>query len=291
MEPFKRFETAKGPSLFLLPEWMEISEGLTVGFTGREGGESTTPWESLNCGLHVGDENAAVLDNRRRLAEALQWPYEAWTCGEQVHGNRVYQVKREDRGRGRLDRESAIQEADALMTAEKDVLLTSFYADCVPLYFYDPAEEVIALAHAGWKGTALEIAHHTVEAMSEAYGCLPANIRGGIGPSIGQCCYEVDGVVLSKIEPLVRELDELMQTRGLAGEQVVLPASEGKARINLKELNRQIMIKAGILPTRIELSEWCTGCRTDLFFSHRMEGGQTGRMVSWIGMGRGEALA
>ncbi|UVI32207.1 peptidoglycan editing factor PgeF [Paenibacillus spongiae] len=291
MEPFKHVETAKGPSLFLLPEWMALKEGLTAGFTGRHGGASAAPWESLNCGLHVGDRDEAVLDNRRRLAEALQWPYEAWTCAEQVHGNRVYRVTREDRGKGRDSRVTAVQDTDAIMTADKDVLLTSFYADCVPLYFFDPVQEAVALAHAGWKGTALEIARHTVEAMSEAYGCQPANIRGGIGPSIGLCCYEVDAAVLGRMDPLIRELDALLKASGFEAGPIAQPTSEGKARINLKELNRQIMIKAGILPMHIELSEWCTGCRTDLFFSHRMEGGQTGRMVSWIGMGRGEGTA
>ncbi|QHW30361.1 peptidoglycan editing factor PgeF [Paenibacillus rhizovicinus] len=292
MEPFvQQYEhdhehdrEAKGPSLFLLRRWTERYAGITAGFTGRDGGASAAPWTSLNCGLHVGDANEAVVLNRRRIAEALGWPFEAWTCAEQVHGDRVMVVGKADRGKGRESRSSSVGDADAMITNEKNVLLTSFYADCVPLYFYDPVKGVVALAHAGWKGTVLEIARKTVEAMSERFGCVPEDIQAAIGPSIGLCCYEVNEVVLDRVIPLVRQLN-------LAQDAVVVPTTEGKARINLKELNRQIMIKAGILPSCIEYSEWCTGCSTDKFFSHRMEGGATGRMVSWIGISEGDLNA
>ncbi|QHT60364.1 peptidoglycan editing factor PgeF [Paenibacillus lycopersici] len=281
MEPFvQRHEPeleAKGPSLFLLRPWTERYPGMTAGFTGREGGCSEAPWGTLNCGLHVGDANEDVVRNRRRIAEALGWPFEAWTCAEQVHGDRVTVVGAEDRGKGRESRGSSVGDADAMITTERNVLLTSFYADCVPLYFFDPAKGAVGLAHAGWKGTVLEIARKTVEAMAVSFGCKPSDMHASIGPSIGLCCYEVNEVVLERVIPLIRDMR--LDESGLA-----VPTGEGRARINLKELNRQIMIKAGILPSRIECSEWCTGCSTSLFFSHRMEGGATGRMVSWIGI-------
>ncbi|CAH1213731.1 Polyphenol oxidase [Paenibacillus plantiphilus] len=291
MEAFKRNDSAKGPSLFLLEKWMHADNRLTSGFTSRMGGGSGEPWTSLNCGLHVGDASEDVVRNRQLIADALDWPFDAWTCGEQVHGNHVHIVRTADRGSGRADRGSAVADTDALITAEKDVLLTSFYADCVPLYFYDPVCEVIALAHAGWKGTVMEIALETVAAMQTGFGCLAENIRGAIGPSIGSCCYEVDGIVLDRVEPLVKELARSQSQFGADFEVMVKHVGEGKAHINLKEINRQLMIKAGILPINIEMTEWCTGCSTDIFFSHRMEGGATGRMASWIGMKRGEASA
>lgn len=268
---------------------MKADDRLTAGFSSREGGVSAAPWNGLNVGLHVGDRAEDVVRNRELLAEALGWPFEAWTCAEQVHGSRVYQVTSEDRGRGRDSRESAIGDADALMTNEKGVLLASFYADCVPLYFWDPKQEAVALAHAGWKGTVAEIAVRTVEAMREAYGSRPADIQAAIGPSIGGCCYEVDENVLRHVRPLLEQLRVLgiEAADGLDG--VIAETAAGRARIDLKEINRQIMIKAGILPTHIEITQWCTGCRTDLFFSHRMEQGRTGRMASWIGLGRGAA--
>ncbi|MFC4103902.1 peptidoglycan editing factor PgeF [Paenibacillus xanthanilyticus] len=291
MEPFISTTAAKSPSLFLLPSWMKADDRLTAGFSSRMGGVSASPWNELNVGLHVGDRAQDVVRNREVIAEALGWPFEAWTCAEQVHGSRVHRVTAEDRGRGRESRESAIGDADALMTNEKDILLASFYADCVPLYFWDPQREAVALAHAGWKGTVAEIAVRTTEAMTEAFGSKPAEIRAAIGPSIGGCCYEVDENVLRHVRPLLEELSALGIVEADSQERAVLPSSPGKARIDLKEINRQIMIKAGILPTHIEITQWCTGCRTDLFYSHRTEQGRTGRMASWIGLGRGAARA
>ncbi|MEV5025012.1 peptidoglycan editing factor PgeF [Paenibacillus sp. LPE1-1-1.1] len=280
MEAFEHKRSAKGPSLFLLSEWNNRSERLTAGFTGRNGGVSAAPWASLNMGLHVGDLDDAVVDNRRRLADAIGWDFEAWTCAKQVHGNLVRQVKSADRGRGKETLDDVLKDCDAIMTDVPGVLLASFYADCVPLYFYDPEHNAVALAHAGWKGTVQQIAVKTVQAMASAYGSDPKAMMAAIGPSIGSCCYEVDGPVINQVQQLLSEL-------GIAGEaadKMLKQADKGKANLDLKEINRQIMIKAGILPIRIELTQWCTGCRRDLFFSHRKEGGLTGRMASWIGI-------
>ncbi len=280
MEPFEAVHEAKIPSLFLLREWMSADAGLTAGFTGRSGGVSAAPYDSFNLGLHVGDEDAAVAENRRRLAQALGWPFEAWTCAEQVHGSRVSLIGSEERGRGRASLATVIKDCDAIMTDRKDVLLVSFYADCVPLYFYDPEHGAVALAHAGWKGTVGEIAAATIESMGSAFGTRPEQLRGAIGPSIGGCCYEVDGPVIDRVS----EVLDALKTTDSERSRMLSMRENGKARLNLKEINRQLMIKAGILPSRIELSKWCTGCRRDLFYSHRAEGGRTGRMASWIGI-------
>ncbi|MGR7944513.1 MULTISPECIES: peptidoglycan editing factor PgeF [unclassified Paenibacillus] len=286
MEPFvqareiENRNEAETPSLFLLSEWMDGDRGLAAGFSGRGGGVSSAPWNSLNIGLHVGDSPVDAVENRRRLAEAIGWPFEAWTCAEQVHGTLVAEVKAEDRGRGRIEQSDALAGCDAIMTNVPGLLLASFYADCVPLYFYEPQLGAVALAHAGWKGTVGEIAAKTVEAMGKAYGAAPESIQAAIGPSIGGCCYEVYGPVVEEIERLLVKL-KLDQT---FAESCLQRNENGKAFVNLKEINRQIMIKAGILPSRIEITNWCTGCRTDLFFSHRLEGGKTGRMASWIGI-------
>jgi YfiH family protein len=280
MESFKHIQSAKGPSLFLLSEWNNRHERLTAGFTGRDGGVSEAAWASLNMGLHVGDLDEAVIANRRLLTDAVGWPFEAWTCAEQVHGNRVQQVTVAEKGRGRATLGDVLKDCDAIMTDVPGVLLASFYADCVPLYFYDPEHDAIALAHAGWKGTVQQIASETIQAMASAFGTNPHALLAAIGPSIGGCCYEVDG-------PVINQVQQLLESLGLQGkeaETMLKTAGDGKANLDLKEINRQIMIKAGILPIRIELTEWCTGCRRDLFFSHRKEGGMTGRMASWIGI-------
>lgn len=264
----------------MLSSWMKEEERLTAGFSGRDGGVSSAPWDSLNIGLHVGDEVEDVIANRKRLTEHIGWPFEAWTCAEQVHGNRVAQISMTERGRGREELTDAIPGCDAIMTDVPGVLLASFYADCVPLYFYAPEAGAVALAHAGWRGTVEKIAEETVHAMELAYGVRPEELKAAIGPSIGGCCYEVDGVVITEVNRLLNDLGLDEEN----AETCMKLKENGKAYLNLKEINRQIMIKAGILPSRIELTKWCTGCRTDLFFSHRMERGRTGRMASWIGI-------
>lgn len=276
----ERTDIAEEPSLFLLRNWMNQNVRLTAGFSGKEGGVSHSPWSSLNTGLHVGDAHEHVIANRRRIAEAIGWSFEAWTCAMQVHSNRVAQVNAEDIGRGRNELEDVIGDCDALVTNVPGALLVSFYADCVPLYFYSPEQGAIALAHSGWRGTVGEIAVETINTLKAAYGVKPDRVLAAIGPSIGSCCYEVGGAVIGEVKQLLMRLglEEKVEQRCMR------LMDNGKAHLNLKEINYQLMLKAGILPSHIEMSNWCTGCRTDLFFSHRTEGGSTGRMASWIGI-------
>ncbi|ASA23547.1 peptidoglycan editing factor PgeF [Paenibacillus donghaensis] len=283
MEPFVK--SAGTPGLLHLEPWRaEHGSRITAGFSERAGGTSEPPYDSLNCALHVGDDPAAVAANRELLAASLGFAQEAWTCGEQTHGADIAVVTGQDRGRGRLDRASAFQATDGLLTDVPGVLLTSFYADCVPLFFYDPVCGVVGLAHAGWKGTVAQIASAMIERMGDVYGSRPQDVLAAIGPSIGACCYEVDDYVMKHVRLLEQELDGLADP----GEPVNLYTGSaddsGKTMLNLKEMNRRIMIKAGILPTHIECTTWCTSCNTDLFFSYRKENGVTGRMTSWIGI-------
>ncbi len=268
MEPYV-LRDENGPdrpsSLFMLRTWCDGTNGLTAGFTTRHAG---------NVALHVGDDPNSVVSNREAVTGLLGWEFAAFTCAEQVHGSDVRVVTAEDAGRGRASRETAFAGTDAMITNNPDILLAMFYADCVPLYFYDPVTGAMGLAHAGWKGTVADIAGITVEKMRSVYGVLPENMLAAIGPSIGDCCYEVDESVLMHVRPLLDSPKE----------EVVKPNEIGdRARLNLKHLNRQLMIKAGIMPSRIEMSSWCTSCHSDLLFSHRKERGTTGRMMSWLG--------
>ncbi|WP_410514528.1 peptidoglycan editing factor PgeF [Paenibacillus sp. BR2-3] len=280
MEPF----VLKGetPPLFRLEPWNVNHTGITAGFTSRQGGAGKAPYESLNCAFHVGDNPKDVISNRRILARKLGFQLEDWTCGEQTHGVNIAVVDYKDRGLGSEDRTSAFAETDGLITNVPGVLLTSFYADCVPLYFYDPVRSAVGLAHAGWKGTVAEIAAAMVIKMSDEYGSRPHDILAAIGPSIGECCYEVNDHVMNQVHPLE---EHFVTETGLSQSLYRKSEANGdKSMLNLKELNRRIMIKAGILPTHIECTTWCTSCNPDLFFSYRKENGVTGRMTSWIGI-------
>lgn len=269
------------PGLLVLESWEREFSGVSAGFTTRLGGVSEDGCATLNCALHVTDDAGRVVENRRRIAAALGAQFDAWTCGEQVHGDRVAVVRRDEMGRGRLSAADAIEQADALITNEPGIWLTSFYADCVPLYFVDPVHRAVGLAHAGWRGTVAQIARKTVEAMGKAYGTKAEDVRTAIGPSIESCCYEVDDRVVSAVDDCLRAIGANVQEKSMAYHTAAEP---GKFKLGLQEVNRQIMIKAGIVPTHIELCGICTGCRTDLFFSHRAERGNTGRMASWIGL-------
>lgn len=282
MEPF--VQNNGMPMLLHLEPWRTGQTGITAGFTGRQGGIGNKPYDSFNCAFHVGDDPAAVLANRRALAGSLGFTLEDWTCGEQTHGKEIAVVTETDRGRGSLDRASAFQSTDGLLTNVPGVLLTSFYADCVPLYFYDPVQGVAGLAHAGWKGTVAGIAAAMVTRMESVFGSRPQDILGAIGPSIGDCCYEVDDYVMDKVRQLELDLHSVASVGKVRDLYNHSEKNPGKSMLNLKEMNRRIMIKAGILPTHIECTHWCTSCNDDLFFSYRKENGVTGRMTSWIGI-------
>jgi YfiH family protein len=282
MEPFAPERANNGCELLVISSWMERDSGLTAGFTSRHGGVSLGAFGSLNCGLHVEDLPTHVVSNRHLLAEALNINLNQCTYGEQVHGNEVLKVTGIHAGAGIDSREHAIQSKDAFITSESGIFLHVLFADCVPLYFYDPVKRVVGLAHAGWKGTALQIALKTLDAMQREYGSKAKDVMAAIGPSIQACCYEVNELVVSKFSATMKELDILNKAED-GFPPIFESTPDGKYNLNLQQMNRQIMIKAGIMPSHIEMSSLCTSCRTDLFFSHRKEAGKTGRMAAWIG--------
>lgn len=240
------------------------------GFTTRVGGTSEAPCASLNMALHVGDNPASVLANRALACQALGINPDELVSGEQVHGDRVTVVADGDKGRGARLLEESLPETDALITATPGVPLASYYADCVPLFLFDPVKQVVALAHAGWKGTAAKIGLKTVQKMAEVFAVDPADCLAGIGPSIGPCCYEVSGQVAGLFSGIF--------SRPVLSE--TLPS--GKRRLDLWQANYYTLLEAGLPERNITIAGVCTACHNDLFFSYRAEEGVTGRMASLI---------
>ncbi|MFV9509973.1 peptidoglycan editing factor PgeF [Tepidibacillus sp. LV47] len=277
MEPFQLQEQPI-PHL-VIKSWQKLVPGLNVGFSTKKGGVSKGFYATMNLALHVNDQEEDVISNRKMLTNALGFSFDAWTSAEQVHGNHIEIISKEKRGKGRLSREDAIQDTDGMVTNEPNILLTSFYADCVPLFFLDPVKKVIGLAHAGWKGTQLKIAEKMIETFVFAFGSNREDIHVAIGPSIGQCCYEVDGKVIQPIQ----------STFSFIPEDIIFDKNNGHYDLDLKKLNQQILIHAGILPNHIEVSSYCTSCDHHLFFSHRKDKGKTGRMAAWIGLRKDES--
>lgn len=237
--------------------------GFGNAFSCRLHGESALISGGLNLALHVGDEAGLVLKNRRAYAAALGLDAGKFTCCEQVHGSNVAVVDEALAGKGAEAYSDAVKNTDALVTNIPQLPLMLFFADCVPLIFADSVSGCIGIAHAGWRGTVANIAASTVTKMQEAFGAKPENILAGIGPSIGQCCYEVDDKVFE------------------AGKKYAgcFTAKEnGRYMADLQAWNRFALLDAGLLPQNIYNAGVCTQCSKELFFSYRAENGKTGRM-------------
>ncbi len=210
----------------------------------------------------MGDNPSAVGANRAKVLETLGLPPERVVTSHQVHSAHVALVGAPHGGQ-------VISSTDGLLSREPVALLLRF-ADCVPILLFDPTERVIGLLHAGWKGTTAQIAGKSVRQMQERFGCEPENILAAIGPSIGPCCYEVR-------EDFVKEVSRAWP------QAVSFIRHDGhRYHADLWELNRQQLLDAGV--RQIELSGICTACHRDEFYSHRGDGGVTGRFAVVVGL-------
>lgn len=238
------------------------AEGISVphGFTTRLGGVSTGYLASLNLGMHRGDAPANVEENFRILGNAIGFSPESLVLTWQIHSDLVRRVGNSDcKG---IDHRNYPQ-CDALVTNEPGVALWVFTADCTPILFHDPVTGTVGAAHAGWRGTAAGIAAKTVQKMVAEFGCDPKNIRAAIGPNIGPCCFETDADVP----------EAMTAALGVDAEPFIRPQN-GKYYVNLKEINALWLRRSGV--EHIEISTHCTACHPDIFWSHRVTGGQRG---------------
>ena len=229
-------------------------------FTTRIGGVSEGIFESMNIGMHRGDDPAKVEENYRILGKCIGFELEDLVLTRQTHSDIVRKVGRADCAW--IDHRE-YPECDALITNEPGVGLVIFTADCTPILLHDPVTGAVGAVHAGWRGTAAGIAKKCVEAMVAEYGCNPADIHAAIGPNIGQCCFETD-----KDVP-----DALIAALGSEAEEFI-EVWDGKYHPDLKEINGLWLEKAGV--KNIEISISCTACRPDRFWSHRVTHGERG---------------
>ena len=244
------------------------AEGISVPhcFTTRLGGVSTGIFDSLNIGMHRGDDPENVAKNYAILAHALDFDLNSLVLTHQVHSDIVRTVTKAD-AQG-LDHHTYPQ-CDALITAEAGTALAIFTADCTPILFHDPVTGAVGAAHAGWRGTAADIAGKTVKAMVSEFGCKPEDIRAAIGPNIAKCCFETDGEVPeAMLSALGQEALEHIRQVG------------SKYYVNLKEINAQFLRNAGV--HHIEISTACTMCESHRFWSHRVTKGDRGSQGAFI---------
>lgn len=238
----------------------------------RNGGVSRHPYFSLNLGFRGGDSFDSVVENRNRLFKACGIDSSQVIVGRQIHAAEVQIVNASLRGSGALEPTTAIQDTDALITNERRICLMVLCADCVPIFLFDPDVGVVALAHAGWRGTVKRVVMATVSKMIERFGSRPGNIIAGIGPSIGPDDYQVGQEVISEIE---QEFPRSWSERVIWREQDAF-------RLNLWELNILQLLECGVNESNIELSNISTFQLAHKFFSERRDGKPTGRFAGCI---------
>jgi hypothetical protein len=229
----------------------------------RHGGTSQAPFDTLNLSVSVADDKATVYANRRRAFGIYGRDSDTVVHAHLVHGAEVARVTQADNG-------TWVSRVDGMITNEPGCALTMNFADCTPIFLYDPLNHALGLGHAGWQGAVKDLPGAMVQAMQAEFGSDPETLLAGLGPCIGACCYEVGERVTTAVRSAFADPESLL-----------LPAEgsqdgmRSRPHFDLPEANRRNLLLAGV--THIELSGLCTACRTDLFYSHRAEKGKTGR--------------
>lgn len=240
-----------------------VAENIPVphGFTTRQGGVSEGYLASMNIGTRRGDKIENVYKNYEILGNAIGFDPQKSVHTKQTHTDIVRIADASLWGAGLYKAE--LDPCDALITNTPGTALVIFTADCTPVLLYDPVTGAVGAAHAGWRGTAANIVGKTVSAMAEHFGCLPQNIRAAIGPNIGFCCFETDRDVPDAISAL------------LGAESAPYITQKGdKFHVDLKGVNACLLRKAGVLS--VDISDHCTACNPDLYWSHRKVGSSRG---------------
>ena len=232
-------------------------------FSSRIGGVSKSPYDSMNLAYHMGDNKADVDENFRLICEAVGFDHQKIIMTDQIHEN--YHLI--------VDDMTQPVWVDGLITEFPDFVLTSYYADCVPLLFLDPVQKVIANAHAGWRGTASDMAGKTLREMNYEFGCRMEDVLVGIGPSIGKDHFEVG-----------KEVIDLFNDYMPLAKDYMVQKSKDKWLVDLIGINHARLLELGIKVQHIEVSDLCTFENPELFFSHRRDGSARGNMAAMIAL-------
>ncbi len=253
---------------------LDQMDWLVNGFSTRLGGVSEGIFSSMNLSFTRGDDPEAVMENYRRISRSLGFRPEDIVTSDQTHTTNLKVVGAEHCGSG-ITRERDFSEVDGMMTDVPGVVLATFYADCVPLYFVDPVHRAVALSHSGWRGTVGRMGRETILRMQQEYGTDPKDLITAIGPSICQDCYEVSEDV---IDAFRKEFPEELHDR------LFYPTVPGKFQLNLWEANRRILMDAGVRAEQIYLPGVCTCCNPEVLFSHRASRGKRGNLAAFLSL-------
>lgn len=242
-------------------------------FSTRIGGVSEGDLGSMNLSYTRGDKTENVDENFRRIAGILNCTMDDFVLSHQTHTTNVRIITEADKGKG-ITRERDYEDVDGLITNVPGIVLSTFYADCVPLYFVDSVKKAIGLSHSGWRGTVNKMGKVTVQKMMAEYGCNPKDIIAVIGPSICVDCYEVSMDVAQEFMTAFKNADNL--------DSIVIPKNEEKAMLDLWQANLAVLTEAGIPKENISLPDICTACNKDILFSHRASNGKRGNLGAFL---------
>ncbi|PKN51537.1 MAG: peptidoglycan editing factor PgeF [Deltaproteobacteria bacterium HGW-Deltaproteobacteria-13] len=268
------FRSVKNHSIeYLESPLLSKCDFLTHAFCTRLGGVSENEYASLNISFKEGDEEGKVLHNWNRIAMAFAIPLEQFLVVNQVHGDDVLVIP----PYGDFFSTRAELNHDAIVTNRTNLAVCIKTADCVPVFFVDRIKKIIAVVHAGWRSSALEISAKVIRLLREKYGSAKQDILAAIGPAIGRCCFEVDGTTADAFFNQKNNEEFLFSCFGT-----------NKWILDLAGANRRQILNCDIPEENIDVADLCTSCRQDLFFSHRGSGGITGRQVNFM-MIKGDA--
>ena len=263
----------KGVTWLTYPAFEQFAD-IVHGFSTRLGGVSEGIYASMNLSFTRGDKDAAVYENYRRFAVALGFSERDIVTSDQTHTANVRIITEEDRGNG-ITKPRPYTDVDGMITNVRGLVLATFYADCVPLYFVDPVHHAIGLSHSGWRGTVAKIGAVTIRKMQETYGTDPADVYAAIGPSICQECYEVS-------EDVILEFQKSFAPKHW--EKLFYKKENGKYQLNLWEANKIIFTESGITEKHISMPGLCTCCNPEFLFSHRASHGKRGNLGAFLGL-------
>lgn len=261
-------------------------------FSTRLGGVSENEFSSMNLSFTRGDEEEKVSENYRRIAKILDCEPDDMVATYQTHTKNLRVIHKEDKGHG-VTREKDFFDIDGLITNEPGVVLLAYFADCVPLYFVDPVNKVIALSHSGWKGTVQGMGEATLQKMAQEFGTNPENVHVAIGPSICQDCYEVSQDLVDAFEKDFwprYQLDDALFMKPILEEMendrpaLFLSKGNGKYQLDLWLANKLVLLKSGITKEHMEITNVCTCCNPDLLFSHRASKGKRGNLCAFLAL-------
>lgn len=246
------------------------------GFSTRLGGVSKGYLSSMNFDFSREDREN-VKQNYEIISNSIGFNYNNLVLSDQVHKTNIHLVTNKDMGKG-IIKERDYKEIDGLITNTPGLVLATFYADCVPLYFVDVKKKVIGLSHSGWRGTVKGMAAKTIEAMIANFNSNPKEIVAVIGPSICKECYEVSEDVANVFKKVFTEdiWKEILDKKEIDN------TDNNKYQLDLWKANYHILLKAGLLAKNINISAVCTACNSDLLYSHRASNGKRGSLAAFL---------